>query len=235
MNYINGIQKIEISEATHIAYVKVGNNSKNLIVSFASNNHDGFDMKTSLMELKFKRNDFDVLYLRNRGYWYLGTLNGIGTTINETIKFLTGQIIGYANVIFTGYSSGAFASILYGSLCKVDCVVAKNPQTDINWILHKDKCKLVGEINEADRPELMNLIQYDNEIKKKYFNLNKFINNTTNYFISCKRKRRKPLKDFDHVLHNIYHVDNILKKNKPNVKWLRYDRPFKLIVREIFK
>ena len=57
-------------EATDIAYVKVGNNSKNLIVSFASNNHDGFDMKTSLMELKFKRNDFDVLYLRNRGYWY---------------------------------------------------------------------------------------------------------------------------------------------------------------------
>ena len=163
MNYIDSIQKIEIAEATDIAYVKVGNNSKNLIVSFASNNHDGFDMKTSLMELKFKRNDFDVLYLRNRGHWYLGTLNGIGTTINETIKFLTDQVIGYANVIFTGYSSGAYASILYGSLCKVNCVVAKNPQTDIDWILHEDKYDLVGELNEADRPELMNLIQYSND------------------------------------------------------------------------
>ena len=234
MGYIDEIQIIEIAEATDIAYVKVGTNSKNLIVSFASNNHDGFDMKTSLMELKFKRNDFDVLYLRNRGYWYLGTLNGIGTTINETIKFLTDQVMEYKNVLFTGYSAGAYASILYGSLCKVNCVVAKNPQTDIDWILHENKYDLVGELNEADRPELMNLIQYSNEIKKKYFNLNKFINSSTSYYVSCKRKRRKPLKDFDHVLHNIHHIDNI-SENKSNVKWLRYDRPFKLTVKEIFK
>jgi hypothetical protein len=45
VGYKDSIKKIEIAEATDIAYVKVGNNSKNLIVSFASNNHNGFEMK----------------------------------------------------------------------------------------------------------------------------------------------------------------------------------------------
>ena len=65
-NYDNAIAYIEEQEATEISYVKVGDNSKNLIVSFAGNSKPYFQRKTSLMTLKYERNDFDVLYLRNQ-------------------------------------------------------------------------------------------------------------------------------------------------------------------------
>ena len=41
------MQYSEKQEATEISYVKIGNNNKNLIVSFAGNGHDGFERKTS--------------------------------------------------------------------------------------------------------------------------------------------------------------------------------------------
>ena len=87
-NYEDAMKYIEEQEATDISYVKIGDNSKNLIVSFASNGHTGFDRKTSLMKLKYQRNNFDVLYLRDDCKWYLDGLNGIGENIDSTIAFL---------------------------------------------------------------------------------------------------------------------------------------------------
>mgnify|MGYP000400607273 FL=1 len=52
VNYDNAIQYIETQEASDISYVKIENNNKKLIVSFASNSHDGFERKSSLMKLK---------------------------------------------------------------------------------------------------------------------------------------------------------------------------------------
>ena len=66
---------IEQQEKTEISYCKVGENSKKLVVAFASNMHRGFERKTSLMQLKYERSDFDVLYLRNQFKWYLIQLN----------------------------------------------------------------------------------------------------------------------------------------------------------------
>ena len=101
-NYENAIAYIEEQEATEISYVKVGDNSKNLIVSFAGNGHEGFMRKSSLMTLKYERNDFDVLYLRNPFKWYLGGLNGIGKNINCTIAFLKTEFATYNKVLCIG-------------------------------------------------------------------------------------------------------------------------------------
>ena len=121
-NYENAIAYIEAQEATEISYVKIGNNNKKLIVSFAGNRHGGFERKKSLIKLKYQRNDFDVLYLRNQNKWYLGGLNGIGKNINCTIAFLKKEFSKYDKVLCTGISAGGYASLLFGSLLLgIDC------------------------------------------------------------------------------------------------------------------
>ena len=132
-NYEDAMKYIETQEATNISYVKIGNNSKNLIVTFASNNHTGFERKTSLTKLKYQRNDFDVLYLRNQNKWYLGGLNGIGKNINHTIVFLKKEFAKYDKVITIGTSAGGYASILFGSVCNVNVTIAYIPQTDLEY------------------------------------------------------------------------------------------------------
>ena len=136
-NYKNAMQYSEKQEATEISYVKIGNNNKNLIVSFASNAHGGFERKSSLMKLKYERNDFDVLYLRNRYQWYLGGLKGIGKNINCTIAFLRRHFAKYDKVLCTGYSAGGYASLLFGSLLKVNKVIAMDAQTDLEYVKSK--------------------------------------------------------------------------------------------------
>ena len=76
------------------------------------------------MKLKYERNDFDVLYLRNQNKWYLGGLNGIGKNINHTIAFLKKEFAKYDKVICIGNSAGGYASLLFGSLLKVNKVIA---------------------------------------------------------------------------------------------------------------
>ena len=141
-NYDDAIAYIEKQEATEISYCKVGENSKKLVIAFASNNekHEGFERKTSLMKLKYERNDFDVLYLRNRFQWYLGGLKGIGKNINHTIAFLKKECAKYEKVVCIGNSAGAYASLLYGSICNVNAVIAINAQTDLEYV----ELKLTG-------------------------------------------------------------------------------------------
>ena len=136
-NYKDAMQYIETQEATEISYVKIGDNNKKLVVSFASNAHTGFEQKKSLMQLKYQRNDFDVLYFRNKDKWYLGGLNGIGKNINHTIAFLKKEFSKYDKVLCNGFSAGGYASLLFGSLLKVNKVITINAQTDLEYVNNK--------------------------------------------------------------------------------------------------
>lgn len=139
-NYDNAMQYINEQETTDISYVKVGDNNKNLIVSFASNGEptkDFFERKTSLMQLKYQSNNFDVLYLRNQNKWYLGGLNGIGKNINHTLAFLKKEFSKYGKVLCIGNSAGGYASLLFGSLLNVNCVIAIDAQTDLEYVKNK--------------------------------------------------------------------------------------------------
>lgn len=134
-NHKDAMQYIEAQEATEISYVKVSNNNKNLIVNFASNDHSGFEGKTSLMKLKYERNDLDVLFLRNQFKWYLGGLNGIGKNINHTLAFLKKEFAKYDVVLCAGISSGGYASLLFGSILKVNEVITFDAQTDLEYCI----------------------------------------------------------------------------------------------------
>ena len=152
--YLNYVQSEE-NIGKSFAYVNTG--CKNLVVSFGSaNRHGGFDRKTSLCELKHTHGDLDILYLRDVkirniknkkpegiGNWYIGGLSGIGKNINHTIYFLKKIFEKYENVICMGTSMGGYASILFGSILNVNCVIVGNPQTDLDYIVDKKNiCKM---------------------------------------------------------------------------------------------
>lgn len=199
-NYDNAIAYIEEQEATEISYVKIGNNSKNLIVSFASNGHGGFERKTSLMKLKFERNDFDVLYLRNKGKWYLGGLNGIGKNIKCTIAFLRRHFAKYDKVITIGNSAGGYASLLFGSLLKVNKVIAINAQTDLQYCVDNLPDDYGGR---------RNLINQSKNCPKSWSKYNKIANvmNDNVSFHVCYRKYMK--NHCGYILHGDYQFDQI--------------------------
>ena len=207
-NYENAMKHIEAQEATEISYVKVGDNSKNLIVCFASNGHDGFERKTSLMKLRFEKNNFDVLYLRNRHQWYMGGLNGVGKNINHTLAFFKKEFATYNKVLCIGGSAGGYASLLFGSLLKVNKVISINAQTDLQYCVRYLKEKHPGKLN---------LIKRSKECPatwSKYNNVVNLLNEDVVYYV-LEAENRTWNNNSDFILHGCYHYDII--KHCPSV------------------
>ena len=208
-NYDDAIKYIEKQESTDISFVKVGQGAKKLIVGFASNEHHGFERKSSLMKLKYERNDFDVLYLRNSGKWYLGGLSGIGKTINHTIAFLKKEFSKYDDVITIGSSAGGYASILFGSECSANTVIAYIPQTDLEYSIANClpiKTEFESAEMKCGAEELAPASLGQSKIisfqsLNKYKNLRNVIVPHTNYYITCQ--------DNDNGIHGKYHCENL--------------------------
>jgi hypothetical protein len=200
MDEKGAVNKIEEIEETESAFIKIGNGASTLVVSFAGNHHGGFARKTSLLELRNKRNDFDIisfLYMRNQGEWYLGGLNGIGETIEDTVAFLKKEFEKYDKVICIGSSAGGYASLLFGNLLDVNTTISSEPQVNLK---HCPQC-LPNEVLKLDAYE-------------KWGDLTNIINSTTHHYID-------PLEEHpfevgcDTSLHEIYHFNLI--KHLPNV------------------
>lgn len=208
-NYEDAMQYIETQEATKISYVKVGDNSKNLIVSFASNNHTGFERKSSLMKLKYERNDFDVLYLRSwKRNMYIGKLNGIGKNINCTIAFLRRHFAKYDKVVCTGASSGGYASLLFGSLLKVNKAITINAQTDLQYCIGLKSKPVQKQI-------FINLSKEYPVIWDKYNKIINVLNENVVYDVFYKGDENIKT-EHDLILHGDYHYDQI--KQFPSVR-----------------
>ena len=196
-NYDSAMQYINEQETTDISYVKVGDDNKKLIVSFAGNAKPYFQRKTSLMTLKYERNDFDVLYLRNQYKWYLGGLNGIGKNINCTIAFLKKEFSKYDKVVCTGSSAGGYASLLFGSLLKVNKVITVNAQTDLQYVKTK--------INHR---KLNNRSKQCPATWNKYNKIVNVLNGVVSYNVYYKGNENSRNRQ-DFVLHGDYHYDQI--------------------------
>lgn len=229
-NYENAIAYIQEQEATEISYVKVGDNRKNLIVSFASNGHDGFERKTSLMKIRFKKNNFDVLYLRNRHQWYLGGLKGIGKNINHTIAFLRRHFAKYDKVVCTGDSAGGYASLLFGSLLKVNKVITTNAQTDLDYVVEKLPTKTQG--HKTAKTNLQLRKKQCCHTWNKYNKLANVLNQTTKYYVTYEnQKRRTPL--YEKVLHGKYHYNLI--KHCPSVSKFNSKKDVILLIKKFLE
>lgn len=214
---------IEEQEKTDIAYCKVGEGCKKLIVSFSSNQHWGFERKESIIEMKYENSEFDILYMRNRWHWYIGELSGIGTHLYETLDFLKKEFYKYDEVCCIGTSAGGYASILYGSLLCVDRVVAYEPQTDLEYLL--ENLPRTGKLGA----EYIHLSENKNkflDIWNSYCLLDNVINDNTKYFVYYKgdnnlKKRYQHGMDFyrhgDHHYNKIKKFSNVFKLS--NFDW----------------
>jgi predicted esterase YcpF (UPF0227 family) len=111
------------------------NGSKHLIISFGGmallfGGIPPFEFLTYLSSTY--KNDCDlVFYIDSRQCWYHKGIEHITTGIDETAAYLDELIKrgNYDKVIFMGVSAGGYASILFGSLCHVNHVLAFIPQT----------------------------------------------------------------------------------------------------------
>lgn len=110
---------------------------------------------TSFLEKTFPL--YDKIYCRDEKVkWYNHGLTGLTANVNQTLKLLNDKIAGYKRVIFVGASMGGYAALLFGSILKVDAVVAFRPQTYIR------KC-----INDYD-PNYEDVIPFINDTTKYY-------------------------------------------------------------------
>ena len=207
-NYEDAMQYINEQETTDISYVKVGDDNKKLVVSFAGNGSPYFQRKTSLMKLKYEHNNFDVLYLRNQYQWYLGGLKGIGKNINCTIAFLRRHFAKYDKVVCTGHSAGGYASLLFGSLLKVNKVIATNAQTDLQYCVDNLPDSYDGKHTLIKRSKECPLAW------KKYNKIVNVLNENTIYNLFYKGDENCGTEK-DLVLHGDYHYDEI--KECPSV------------------
>lgn len=129
LEYITNQEKINIS------YAKIGDGKKNLVVCFTCNGQITYNFKGTLISLKYERDDFDILYLRNNQKWYLGGLVGIGKNIQHTQTFLKKEFAKYDKVICLGASMGGYGSILFGSVCGANNVISIVAQTNLEKLI----------------------------------------------------------------------------------------------------
>jgi hypothetical protein len=91
----------------------------------------GFSLRATLVGLNAKK-----LYLRDLDKaWFLKGLRGVSDGVEKTAEFIRAEAasVNARRVVFTGYSLGGFAALLYGALCGVDEVHAISPQTFITF------------------------------------------------------------------------------------------------------
>ena len=196
IKYINDL------ESTDVSYVKVSDGNKKLIVSFASNGEpmkNFFQHKKTLVKLKYEQNNFDMLYLRDQKKWYLGELNGIGKNIDDTLFFLKKEFSKYDKVLCVGFSSGGYASLLFGSLLNVNQVIAVDAQTDLQYVKNKTK-----------HPQLIKQSKQCPVTWKKYNKIVNILNDKVlyNVFYSGVNKSNLPAIE-NKALHGHYHYDQI--------------------------
>ena len=107
-----------------------------LLVSFSGLKRNpekipGFSLRGALAGMPVKK-----LYLRDLDKaWFLKGLRGTTNGVEESVAFLRAEFAALKarRVIFTGYSLGGFAALLYGAICGADQVHAISPQTFIGF------------------------------------------------------------------------------------------------------
>jgi predicted esterase YcpF (UPF0227 family) len=141
---------------------KILNNYDNLIICFG-----GMALKMGgilpfefLNYLSKTYNNCDLIFFIDKNQcWYHKGIDGITSNIDETVEYLNKLLINkginerYKKILFMGISAGGYASILFGSLCNVNNVIAFIPRT-----------KLINPIDEKYQ-DLKNIVNTNTQYK----------------------------------------------------------------------
>lgn len=132
---------------------------QNLLIIFQSfnthlykeENADKFEFEGTFSKQENDVSSCDYLFIKDEirpnlgGGWYLNP----SQSVYELIDFLSKQKKDYNKICATGMSAGGFASILFGSLCKFDLVLAVDPQTILYDLETNEKVDRVQKVNES--------------------------------------------------------------------------------------
>ena len=186
-------------------YLELINGNEILIVSFSS-----CAAKLGRFEFyNFFWNNYNsnmdlCFYQDMKKIWYHEGVRNLSNNIEETTEYLKNLTKKYIKVIFLGISSGGYAAILFGSLCKIDYVIAIIPQVTIK-----------------------------NPINKKYKNLKKFIYPRTKYILfgnsSYNNKKNIHSIKFCHYLNDLKNVYIFEEKNLNIKNLVNNGRLYKLL------
>ena len=191
----------------------IKNNSENLIICFGGMGLQmggilPFEFLNYLSKIIQKNTDL-YFYIDKNQCWYHKGIDGITENIDDTVSHLNDIIkkSNYKKILFMGVSAGGYASILFGSLCNVNNVIAFIPRT-----------KLINPIN------------------KKYGDLKLIINNQTNYILYgdkavTDKKNNHHISQCNYL--NRFKNVKIIYNKKLNMKVLRDNGTIKKIIDNI--
>jgi len=174
--------------------IYIGNNKK-IIISF-SGQGNGMGTMPQFEFVNFLERHYNAytrhFYLDKYNKWYHKGIDGISTTVNDTITYLKTAIDQYEEVIFIGSSAGGYAAILFGSLLNVDKIIAFKPQT---------------------------ILKVQPQIDSLYADLKPHINTTTKYYIYGDIHIDKTKDPLHHISHceNINIYPNVILNTKYEV------------------
>lgn len=96
------------------------------------------DRETNVLDSRIpissKYPDIDVVTI-NDPYdaWFLNAIQGVGNTFKKTSDYLKNLISNYTRVLFIGDRKNAYASLIYGSDCRVNGVIATHAETELSF------------------------------------------------------------------------------------------------------
>jgi len=159
---------------------------------YSSENKNKFELENTFSRLNPEHSD--LLFVKDDtrprdskvGGFYLHS-----ESVEEICSDLSKLTRQYKKTLFTGLSAGGFASILFGSLCLVDVVVAINPQTTLYDF---NDGSFARDHIDAEPFE-------DNSL---YYDCKPYINDVTKYYLS-ERAVTKSYCDCS-VIEKLHHV-----------------------------
>ena len=192
----------------HHKFKKLGR--PNLLVIFQSanshlykaENSNKFEYEGTFLKQEYDVPSCDYLFVKDgcvldksKG-WYISPNEGVDYMRN----FLLEQKSKYNKIIATGFSSGGFASILFGSLCEFDLVLALSPQTILYEL----------DPNKPHIPKSTRLNNFVNPgLSDTYLDCEPYINNFTKYYLhSCCKKKYDECSYTDR-LHHFVHIERL--------------------------
>ena len=184
---------------------------QNLLIIFQSmnahlyqeENADKFELEGTFSKQENDVSSCDYLFIKDEirpalgGGWYINP----NESVQGLLDFLSKQKKDYNKICATGISAGGFASILFGSLCKFDLVLAVDPQTILYDL----------ETNEK-------ILKRDG-LDDSFFDCKLHINKDTKYFLYNNISKKYKECSFQEKLHhkiNSYRLrkfDNVFVKH----------------------